>query len=375
MLHFHYKNILLTGIMALLPFLGIAQQAGDLDRSFHYGRGADYQFNYGYGANFGTVNSTVLQADGKILIVGQFTSYNGTTINRIARLNTDGSLDINFNSGTGVFGGVNSIAIQEDGKILIGGIFSSYNGTATNRIARLNTDGSLDANFSTGTGANGGVNSIAIQPNGKILIGGGFTSYNGTAVSGFARLNSDGSLDTNFYPGTGVGVGINSIALQADGKIIIGGLFASYNGNNLSCITRLNSDGSLDANFNATGTGASGGLNSIAVQADGKILIGGNITSYNGLARNRIARLNSDGNLDATFNLDGTGVNNIVHSMALQADGKILIGGTFTRYNGIVQNRVARLNSDGSSNEKSISVIISESVLLNTPNSLVPAKM
>ncbi len=153
------------------------------------------------GAN-GAVYTTILQPDGKILIGGQFTTYNGITANRIARLNTDGTLDTTFTVGTGADSSVNTITLQPDGKILIGGAFTTYNGTTVNHVARLNADGTLDTTFVTGTGTNGSVFTIALQPDGKILIGGWFTTYNGTTANYIARLNTDGTLDTTFTTGT-----------------------------------------------------------------------------------------------------------------------------------------------------------------------------
>jgi uncharacterized delta-60 repeat protein len=261
-------------------------QTGSIDHSFNP---TDIGFGNGDGAN-NWVRSTVLQPDGKILIGGSFTAYNGTTRNSIARLNADGSLDASFNPGTGANDWVHSIALQPDGKILIGGKFTAYNGTTRNRIARLNTDGSLDASFNPGTGADHWVNSIALQPDGKILIGGEFTAYNGTTSNYIARLNTDGSLDASFNPRTGADHWVNSIALQPDGKILIGGYFDTYNGTTRNRIARLNTDGSLDASFNP-GTGANDGVRSIALQPDGKILIGGLFTAYNGTGRNRVARI------------------------------------------------------------------------------------
>jgi uncharacterized delta-60 repeat protein len=304
----------------------------------------DNTFNPGTGAN-GAVNSIALQPDGKIIIGGEFISFNDTTRRRIARLNVDGTLDNTFNPGTGAGSTVHAIALQPDGKIIIGGYFIDYTGTARNRIARLNNDGTLDNTFNPGSGASDAVYSITLQSDGKIIIGGLFLSYNWTARMRIARLNADGSLDNTFNPGTGVSGDVNSIALQPDGKIIIGGGFTSYNGTTRNSIARLNSDGTLDNTFNP-GTGANGAVNSIALQPDGKIIIGGGFTLYNGTAINRIARLNSDGTLDNTFN-PGTGVNGVVNSIALQPDGKIIIGGGFTLYNGTAINRIARLNSDG----------------------------
>ncbi|SMD44497.1 delta-60 repeat domain-containing protein/Por secretion system C-terminal sorting domain-containing protein [Aquiflexum balticum DSM 16537] len=302
-------------------------------------------FNPGTGAN-NSIVTTQIQADGKIIIGGGFTSYNGTARNYIARLNADGSLDTSFNPGTGANGSILTIQIQADGKIIIGGVFTSYNGTARNYIARLNADGSLDTSFNPGTGTNSGINTTQIQADGKIIVGGNFTSYNGTARNRIARLNADGSLDTSFNPGTGANNWIVTTQIQSDGKIIVGGNFTSYNGTAINRIARLNTDGSLDTSFNP-GTGTNSGINTTQIQADGKIIVGGNFTSYNGTARNRIARLNADGSLDTSFN-PGTGANNWIVTTQIQSDGKIIVGGNFTSYNGTAINRIARLNTDGS---------------------------
>jgi len=335
--HYLFKP-LLWAVLLFLPVLGWGQQTGELDATFNPGTGA-------VGGN-NEIRTIAKQADGKIIIGGSFISYNGIARNYIARLNSDGSLDATFNPGTGPNYNVYTTAIQTDGKIIIGGNFTSYNGTARNYIARLNADGSLDATFNPGTGANNVIWTTALQANGKIIIGGNFTSYNGTARNYIACLNADGSLDATFNPGTGASSYVNTTLLQPDGKIIIGGNFTSYNGTARNYIARLNADGSLDATFNP-GIGANNFIFRTAVQADGKIIIGGNFTSYNGTARNYITRLNADGSLDATFN-PGTGANNYVYTTALQADGKIIIGGDFTSYNGIARNRIARLNADGS---------------------------
>ena len=310
-------------------------------------------FGIGTGTN-STVFTSTVQVDGKIIIGGSFTSYNGTSRNRIARLNVDGSLDATFNPGTGSSANVYTTTLQADGKIIIGGLFTSYSGTSRNRIARLNANGCLDTTFNPGTGANADVWATAVQADGKIIIVGNFTSYNGTTINRIARLNVDGSLDATFNPGgSGANVVVRASTLQADGKIIIGGNFTSYNGTTINRIARLNVDGSLDATFNPGGSGANAYVWTTAVQADGKIIIGGHFTSYNGATRNYITRLNSDGSLDATFNPGGSGpwANNpsrTVVNATLQADGKIIIGGQFTLYNGTSRNRIARLNVDGS---------------------------
>jgi uncharacterized delta-60 repeat protein len=312
----------------------------------------DASFNPGTGVNDGAVYQVVAQtqAAGKILIGGSFTGYNGISRNRIARLNADGSLDTSFNPGTGAGGGiVRTVTVQTDGKILIGGSFTDYNGTTRNRIARLNADGSLDASFNPGTGANQYLEAIAVQTDGKILIGGEFTDYNGTTRNRIARLNADGSLDTSFNPGTGAdGGSVRAVEVQAvNGKILIGGSFTDYNGTTRNGIVRLNSDGSLDAGFLTSGINTNAAILAVTVQTDGKILIGGNFSSYNGISRNRIARLNSDGSTDASFS-PRSGANGFVYDVVAQSNGKILIGGNFTDYNGTSRNRIARLNADGS---------------------------
>ena len=120
-----------------------------------------------------------IQTDGKIIIGGDFNIYNGISIQKIARLNSDGTLDITFNVGSGVNGNVNTCAIQSDGKILIGGFFGLYNFTLRSGIARINTDGSLDPSFNVVTANDNNIKTVAIQSDGKIIIGGDFTTDNG----------------------------------------------------------------------------------------------------------------------------------------------------------------------------------------------------
>lgn len=160
------------------------------------------------------------------------------------------TIDNTFNTGIGPGAGisewVSSIAIQNDGKIIIGGGFTSFSGMVRNGIARLNADGTLDSSFDPGTGFNNPVSTIAIQNDDKILIGGGFF---GSGINGIARLNTDGSLDSSFNIGTGFSGYVNSIALQNDGKMIVGGSISSFNGTSIGNIVRLDADGSIDGLF------------------------------------------------------------------------------------------------------------------------------
>jgi uncharacterized delta-60 repeat protein len=375
------RRLLLITLVAGLPLTGSLRAApGDLDTSFNAGSGVDgtiyaiavqpdgkivvggffytveglprnhiarlhadgsgdSSFDPGTGAN-SSVSSVVLEANGKMLIGGNFTSFNGVSRTGIARLNVDGSLDIGFNPGASLYG-ISSMVLQSDGKVLIGGSFQTLNG-----ISRLNADGTFDSSFDPGTGANGWVSSVARQPDGKVLIGGSFTAINGISRTNIARLNADGSLDTLFNPGTGANDIVVSVVVQSDGKVLMGGWFTNVNGISRNRIARLNADGSLDTGFDP-GTGANNRVTSIAMQADGKVLIGGRFTAVNGTNRWRIARLTASGSLDTTFN-SGGGPSSDVECIVLQADGKVLIGGSFTSFNIVTRNRLARLHADGS---------------------------
>ncbi len=338
----------LIGFIMLLPIMVWGQRAGDLDRSFNYGLGENYQFNRGNGSD-GTVYSITLQPDGKIILVGTFSHYNGVVKNRIVRLNTDGTLDSSFNTGLGAQYAIYTVALQSDGKIIVGGLIRSFNNVPVNRIARLNSDGSVDTSFHQGTGV-GGINNylynINIQSDGKIIIGGSFSSYNGTSRNCIARLNTDGSLDTNFNVGSGLFGNVRTSAIQSDGKIIIGGEFTSFNGVSRNNIARLNANGSLDNSFDP-GTGTNDLVNSLISLPDGKIIIGGEFTTYNNLDKRYLARLNSNGILDESFNRIN-GPNGSITAITLKTNGNILIAGEFGNYFNSSTQRIAQLYPDGS---------------------------
>lgn len=337
------KNVSISGRFRLALVLALFllgchltfAQSGSLDTSFDPGDGANT-----------AVMSIAIQSDGKIVIGGSFTSFDGIERNRIARLNEDGSLDITFATGSGANDQIRSIIVLNDGKIIVGGYFTSYDGVPRNRIARLNDDGSLDTSFDPGVGANDWILNASLQSDGKIIIAGFFTNYNGVARNYITRLNADGSLDTSFDTGTGPNLRVSSVAIQNDGKIIIGGYFTSYNGTARNLIARLNANGSLDTSFDP-GSGPAYIFESISLQSDGKIIIGGYFNSYAGIDSRRIARLNTDGSLDASFNL-GSGVIGYLWTTTIQDDDKILIGGKFTSYDGTARRSIARLNADGS---------------------------
>ena len=167
----------------------------------------------------------------------------------MARVDNDGTLDLNFQPPVVVTGAVFSVAVAPDGKVLIAGDFTLVNGTNRNRIARLNQDGSLDIGFDPGAGANAIVYAVAAQPDGKALIGGDFTTYNRTNRNRIARLNLDGSLDTSFEPGLGPNNTVFALAPLHDGKVLIGGSFSSVSGLPRLGIARLAGDDPIDVTF------------------------------------------------------------------------------------------------------------------------------
>jgi uncharacterized delta-60 repeat protein len=276
------------------------------------------------GAVGGYAEALTVQPDGKILTGGLFTKLGGQPRSYIGRINADGSLDSGFNPGASYT--VNCLAVRPDGKNLIGGVFRELAGQPCDAIGRLNADATLDTSFNTGTtNYYYYLNCLAAQPDGKVLVGGGFPALR--------RLNTDGTLDTNFHASLSVGGTLYCAVLQPDGKILVGGAFTSLSGQARANIGRLNPDGTLDTNFVAAAMGASGsgwsaGVITMVVQPDGKILVGGNFSNLGGHAHLGFGRLNADGTLDTNLTVTAGG---IVHSVALQADGTILLGGQFTQ--------------------------------------------
>ena len=233
----------------------------------------------------------------------------------------------------------------------------------------IETDGTLDTTFDAGTFTNGLVLASAYQSDGKLLIAGQFTKVHGVSRAGIARLNADGTLDTSFDPGTGSDLGVGGVLVQPDGKILLWKFFHTFNGDGgLAALVRLNSDGSTDSSFNV-GHNLSGstGFNlpavfTVVLQADGKIVVGGQfsfvITPGGNVNRSRVARFNSDGTFDPTYDPGAGAVsslgeeNTFVFNVARQSigpnAGKIIIQGSFDLFDNNPVPGMARLNADGS---------------------------
>ena len=378
-----YNDVNANRVARILP-------NGNLDPTFAIGSGAG-----------SLVEEVHIQQDGKIILGGSFTSFNGTTCGKIIRLNSNGTVDATFVQGTGFDANVSALTTQTDGKILVGGSFLKFNDVVASRIIRLNPNGSIDNSFTSGSGfSNDAVEIIKVNAAGAIMIGGSFTgSYNGTDVNRVVLLDSFGVINPGFNIGSGpssgivnalaedlanswyiggsftvfdsqtqgrlaridgagtldfgyltAGVGFDNSVLKvialADNKTMAFGNFTKFNGTLCSRITRLFEDGTIDSSFNSSGTGANNSIKTAVVQTDGKVVFAGVFTNYNGVARNRIARILPNGEFDTAFSI-GTGFNNQVYALALQPDGKILVTGNFTNYNGVLMNRIVRLLPDG----------------------------
>ena len=287
-----------------------------------------------------------VQPEGKVIFF--IPSYSNNP-DKLLRLNADGSLDSSFNK-SAEYNFDKAIITQSDGKILIGGNYKDNSNITLNSVLRLNSNGSLDTSFIKGEGTkNHSLKVIAIQQNGKILIAGEFPTFNGISTFNIARVNNDGSIDSsfNYYSVDSINEVITQIKILNDGKILI-----AFNDRHGSFLVKLNSDGSINSDF-VHQTGANAVVQSIAAQSSGKILIGGSFTLYNGVVRNGFAQLNTDGTIDKSFNSGKIGPekNNSVSSIYVQSDGKIIIGGGFNSYNGVQRTGMARLNSDGALDE------------------------
>jgi uncharacterized delta-60 repeat protein len=328
----------------------------------HEWRGRDYVFNPRFEAVAGpgrrvTINAVALQPDGGVLAGGWLTGVNGQPQTNLARFNPDGQWDPSFAAELGNYFFVNSLALQSDQRIVVGG-FGGYldeDGASHSGVVRLEASGAVDRSFQAP--AFDRVHAVAIDAQGKVLVGGEFTCVGDPGVpdeepppgpSAIARLNSDGTLDATFNPihiPAGDDFGVYAIIVQGDGNILIGGNWPADPAIGLpNCLARLQPNGTLDTSFAPT-LGSYFPVRAVILQPDGKMLIGGfgQYTDDFGNYRSGLARLNPDGTLDTTFD-PGPSFPDLVESLALQADGRI-IAGFQLQWN--ETEAVVRLNPDG----------------------------
>jgi uncharacterized delta-60 repeat protein len=300
----------------------------------------------------GFVRDAVEQSDGRLVVVGHFTTINGTTVNKIARLNANGSLDSSFNfEGAGFNNHALVLKLLSDGSFLVGGIFGSYNGSSVGELVKLNSDGSLNTSFSENVVLGNNVFAINVLSSGKIYVGGDFGNR-------IIRLNSDGTTDETFDVGSGFNNRVSSIEVDSNNKVIVGGWFDEYNGSPCSRgIVRLNADGTLDTGFDTEGDGLNynnnGVVQCLAIQSDGKIVVGGWFNQYDGNRQGHIIRLNANGTKDSTFVAgygfgdDGSYQGQRVQDILLH-DNKIICVGDLYNYGGKALYGFAKLSSTGS---------------------------
>jgi uncharacterized delta-60 repeat protein len=324
-----------------------------------------------------------IQTDDKIVAATWYPGFGGTS-NGITRLMPNGSVDATFNvGGVGIarnIGSTNDNAytcvIQSDGKILLGGDFYSYNGVQRLGIVRLKSNGTLDdvSSFNPSvlnTYYRSVVTKIIVQPDGKILLLGFFSPPTaGATQKNIIRLLANGSIDPNFTAGDTVGSPTYNVALsttlycplatavvQTNGNIIIVGAFTKYNNQNVKNIVRLTSTGAIDGFFNTT-TGVERAINEIILEpTTNKPIIGGEFTLFGTTPVKKMIRLTTTGALDPSFNI-GTGTTdslvyptcpyctNYVKALKQQPDGKIIVGGKFTTFNGLSATNITRISGD-----------------------------
>ena len=354
----------------------------------------DYPMSGPFSRFDGKVNAMSLDSNGKLVVGGDFTDYNGTTRNNLARLNADGTVDVGFDPGVSLTSTVYDVAVHSDNTItvatvgglkrfdntgteitgptfvpdaadyvikvvaaeptglgvIIAGSFTDVGGTTAKGIARLNADGTIDATFATkvGTGFNvtgtlssNEITSIEITSGGKILVGGDFTSFNGTTRYHLALLNSDGSLDTNFDPGTTLSSdpGTYSVAMQADGKILAGSYSYSQGAGKL---VRFSATGTEEFSAYITNTDGISAFQIFDIVTEGTndILIG------TGGAGGLFSVDYSSGVVNPVFAGKGVYIGDI-NSLVLNTDGSIIVGGSFSDYNGIISNNIAKVATCG----------------------------
>lgn len=314
------------------------------------------------GASQTYVRAVALHQDEKILIAGRFDEVNGVPRSKIARLNSDSTVDasfqINRSGDANYFSQIQEISnlrVQNDGKIIVTGAFVYVvNGVTKQNLVRLNPDGGIDSAFNLGVHINDysfpnntvGTIKIALFDDGKLLVGS--TRLNSFELLPPLKLTATGAVDSSFNPNftSDPSVSIYDVAIQPDGKILIGGRsgFGVTGPDFKSFIVRLNADGSTDQTFQAA-QDAGKVVFTFALLPDGKIMIVRH-NSHSNVTQSDVLRLNSNGSIDNSFNA-GTGANGRINALLLLPNGKTMVGGKFTTFNGQPRGNLAVINADG----------------------------
>ncbi len=328
----HHRTHLLAIAFVSLATADRSSYGQDLtyDPTFDQGAGLDYPV-------FGPSVVVVQQdAAGRILAGGSFLTYNGVSRSGLVRLLSDGTLDAPFCSGSGASSAVLAVGFQSDGRVIIGGRIDTFDGQPCFSLSRLNLDGTLDTTFSSGVTWD--VSALAVLPNDEIVACGRASN---TSTRFVKRFSANGALDVAFDPT--VNGDPWEVQVQADGKILLGGSFSTVNGVGRSQLVRLDPNGSVDPSFVPPAVYMEFQVRGIAVQPDGRILVG---VPYSATAVG-VSRLLSDGSLDPSFQTHSTQLG-IIEDVDLLPNGQVFICGAFTDFNGAPASNVALFNSDGS---------------------------
>jgi len=292
--------------------------------------------------------------------------YNGSyTVpgNLLVKINADLTVDTSFDIGEGFNFGIvylgATIYQQTDGKLILSGFYTSFNGVSANRIIRLNTDGTRDFTFNTGTGFDNYTTKIAVEPTtGKMYVSGLYGTYNGQSSPRFIRLLADGSRDTSFVITSGFNNGSQDILINTDGTLIVLGYFSAWNDASAPKIIKLFPDGTIDNSFVlTTGFNTGNQPNYMArVPGEDNFFVAGAFTDYNGIPMVRITKLTQTGAIVPTSEFDpGTGFDGDVGKINVIWGTKLLISGAsgnvgpFTTYQGVATNGgLILLNLNGS---------------------------
>jgi uncharacterized delta-60 repeat protein len=321
-------RFLILLLLAFGPVLGTAAQPGSLDTSFNTTNGP---FRWSEPPVLSSVWSVLPLRNGQVLVGGPFELVEGLDWPHLARLNADGSLDRTFTARPNR--PVRAMIEQPDGRIIIAGEFNGVNNQFRDRVARLESDGSLDTNFPVRLGLNGIMHALALQPDGKVIVGGAFHVPRDEApwIHNIIRLETNGLIDFTFDPGTNlfavniVSNFVRAVAVLPDGKVMAGGSFNRAARSSRDYLARLLPDGSVDPSFGVEPLlGPNGPVYTMALQAGGLLVIGGSFTNVHGMARTNLARLLRDGSLDEAFFPQAIQGGFLVNSLAVDAGGRVL---------------------------------------------------
>jgi uncharacterized delta-60 repeat protein len=350
-----------NGVNLLSQHLARINADGSLDQTFQVGVGPDAH-----------LSGIALMPDGsgRVYLGGSFQNFAGQPLSSLVRILPSGAVDPSFNTGASFDNGVFRVLALNDGtnRVYAVGFFTQFNNTVANGIVRLNSDGSADPNFISGAGFDGLVQNIAIDPKDSTRLygAGGFRNYNNNPAPSLIRLNADGTQDNSFAIGMGFDCELFGVTASIDGSNQIyvtsganpaTGLPPQFQGVSVPIgVSRINSDGTLDQNFNI-GAGFSppntlygGVVYNVAIATDGsnKIYAAGQFSQVNGVVANNVVRLNPDGSVDNSFvTVSGFDSRSFFPMLAADGTNDLFYFGTFSAYRGATTGGMIRMNQFG----------------------------